>query len=272
MAITVVPGSASLRITQRPRVNNPVVNGAFMSFTSVAMRASGECRISGSAGDNPANWTLGLIQLQWIETNWGYYRGQNNNDGSIFVQNARPPARPAQGCRDTLTPGVVFVDNNPGHDRTVAAAGAPFPIHMTASFPDGPRDAYPLSRVNTLAGKTNILREVQLEFHFCTVLSLRSPTNVYQHLKHFYWNTHWQATFQPTNFANLAAPWNITAAAGRANSANVGNIIDGTPTDRRFVGLITSGAAQNCNAVATNAAAHPNVRENRVWHNFDVRR
>ena len=62
----------------------------------------GRCKITGDPGDNPAGWTLGLIQLQWIETNWGYYQGEKDIHGSCFVQRGRPPARPAQGCRDTV--------------------------------------------------------------------------------------------------------------------------------------------------------------------------
>jgi hypothetical protein len=273
MAISVIPRSASMTITRRPRVNAPNVSGANMMFTSVALNAGGECEITGAAGDNPAGWTLGLIQLQWIETNWGYYRGQTNLDGSSFLQRARPPARPKQGCRDTLTVGAVFVDNNPGSDRTVAVAGQRFPIKMAARFPDGPRDSYPLTRTNSLTRKTNFLREVQLEFHFCTVLSLRSPAGTYQHLKHFMWNTHWQARFRPTNFANVAAPWTITLTGGRlGNMAAVSRVFSGGPTDRRFAPIITAAAAPNCNRTATNAANSPNARESRVWANFDVRR
>ena len=54
----------------------------------------GRCKITGDPGDNPAGWTLGLIQLQWIETNWGYYQGEKDIHGSCFVQRgARRPGR-----------------------------------------------------------------------------------------------------------------------------------------------------------------------------------
>lgn len=274
MTITVVARSASLTITQRPRVNAPRVAAAsFMTFTNVGLRAQGECRITGAAGDDPAGWTLGLIQLQWIETNWGYYRGRVNGAGSCFLQRARPPARPAQGCRDTLAVGAVFLDNNPGLDRTVATAGTPFPIRLTASFADAPNDFYPLTRTNTLTGQVNFLREVQLEFHFCTVLSLRSPAGAFQHLKHFLWNVHWQARFQPTDFANLAAPWNIELTGGAlGNMANVGAVAEGGPTERRFTSILTAAGAPHCGVMVANAARAPNSRESRVWENFDVRR
>ena len=59
----------------------------------------------------------------------------------------------------------------------------------------------------------NFLREVQLEFHFCTILALMDPDpssevralldleNAFRYLKHVFWNVHWQAKFLPTNFA-----------------------------------------------------------------------
>ncbi len=274
MVISVIAHSASMTITQKPHVNAPAVVGLSMTFTSTQLRAGGNCQITGAAGDNPAGWTLGLIQLQWIETNWGYYRGRANTDGSCMLQRARPPARPTQGCRDTLAVGAIFVDNNPGLDRTTAAAGARFPIGMTANFFDAPSDQFPLTRVNSLTRQTNFLHEAQLEFHFCTVLSLRNPAGVFQHLKHFYWNVHWQARFEPSNFGNLAAPWVITRAAGAlGNKANVSHhVADGAPNDRRFTPIMTAPAAPNCNATATHAATAPNFRESRVWDNFDVRR
>jgi hypothetical protein len=165
------------------------------------------------------------------------------------------------------------VDNNPGADRTVAAAGAALPATLTAAFVDGPNETYPLTRVNTLTGKTIFLREVQLEVHFCTVLTLKDPANNFTHLKHTLWNVHWQAEFLPTNFANIAAAWTITKTGGAlGNTANVSAVADGGPSEARFTTIITAAGAPNCNAVATAAAASPNTRESAKWANFDVTR
>jgi hypothetical protein len=275
MAITVVPKSALMKVTQRPTVARPVVNGTDMTFTCQhEIKISGRCKIKGDHGDNPAGWTLGLIQLQWIETNWGYYRGQFDHDGSCFLQRARPPARAAQGCRDTLGVGEIFVNNAPGLDRTVATAGTPFPIAMTAQFSDAPSDAYPLTRFNSLTGKTNFLREVQLEFHFCTILTLKDPVDNFRHLKHLLWNVHWQAQFRPTDFAHIAAPWTITptgdAIGNTANVSNAGDAYDGGPVERKFTEIATAPLAPNCNEVANDATGAPNTRESPVWHDFDV--
>jgi hypothetical protein len=274
MAIHLQAGSVVMVVTQKPKVTTPSVAGTDMTFTcSQDLLANGLCKITGAAGDNPAGWTLGLIQMEWIETNWGFYRGQFDRDGSSFLQRARPPARPKQGCRDTLAVGGIFVDNNPGGDRTVAAAGAALPVTLTAAFSDGPTETYPLTRANSVTGKTNFLREVQLEFHFCTVLVLKDPANNFTPLKHVLWNVHWQAEFLPTNFADITAAWAITKTGGPlGNTANVSAVVDGGPGETRFTSIITAAGAPNCNAVATAAAAGPNIKESARWANFDVTR
>jgi hypothetical protein len=244
-----------------------------MLFTCSAIGIQGQCQITGAPGDSPAGWTLGLIQLKWIDTDWAYYRGQSNNDGSSFLQMARPPALTIRGCRDTIAVGGIFVDNNPGFDRTVAAAGAPFPIAMSAAFGDAPGRGFPLTRVNGMTGKTNFLHDAQTEIHFCTVLSLQSPAGVFQHLRCVYWNVHWQGSFMPTNFGNIASPWTVTRTGGAlGNSSHVSPSISGGPAEPKFTTIITAAGAPNCNAFMRAAFLSPNVKESAVWSNFDVTR
>jgi len=121
-----------------PAVNKPAVVGTAMAFTCSPISIKGGCKITGTPGDNPAGWTLGFIQLKFIDTDWAYYRGKLNQDGSSFLQYSRPPPLPTGGCRDTLKVGGIFVDNNPGLDKTVVAAGASFPATMSAAFSDPP--------------------------------------------------------------------------------------------------------------------------------------
>jgi len=149
---------------------------------------------------------------------------------------------------------------------------------MTATFSDAPSESYPLTRFNTRTGKINFLREVQLEFHFCTILALMDPDparallalldleNAFRYLKHVFWNVHWQAKFLPTNFANIAARWTITRTGGAlGNTVNVSHTFDGRPTDPRFAGIAAALLAPNCVQVATAAAGAPNTRENLKW-------
>jgi hypothetical protein len=272
MAIHVVPGSASLRADVRPAVQRPAPSATEMDFTCRGIHFEGRCQITGNPGDNPAGWTLGLIQVKWIDTDWAFYRGQANSDGSSFLQAARPPALNAKACRDTITPGAFLIDNNPALDRTVAAAGSPLPFPMTAAFGDAPSRHWPLTRINGGTRKVNFLREAQTEIHFCTILTLMSPPpNVFHHLKCVYWNVHWQGRFLPTDFANVAAAWNVTLTGGAlGNMANVSHTIDGAPSDPRFAGVVTLPNAPHCNTLIRRAFASPNVRESNVWHNFDV--
>ena len=274
MAISIVPGSVLVTVAAKPAVNPPAVSaaGPLMTFTcSTGIRINGACQITGIAGDNPNGWTLGIIQMKFTDTDWAYYRGQSSADGSSFLQYSRPPALAKGGCRDTLAVGGIFIDNNPGLDRTVATAAVAFPFSMSALLTDAPARSFDLRRRNTLTNQDNFLREAQTELHFCTVLSLLSPGGVYQHLKSVYWNVHWQGRFQPTNFANLAAAWTITTTGGPlGNMANVSKIIDGPPTDPRFSGIITAVATPNCNAATNASYANPNVKESRVWATFDV--
>jgi hypothetical protein len=271
--ISIDRSSARLRVTSRPTVNTPNLASPVMRFTSGGFQAAGEVSLNGvTLLDIPLGWSLGFIQAQWIETNWVYYRGQSNNHGSIFLQRARPPARPAQACRDTLGPvGDIFYDMQIGRGLSIALIPA-YPLKLTVTFADFPSESANLIETNTLTTQPNYLRECQLEFHFCTILTVRDPSNVFHHLKSVYWNMHWQARFQPWNFASaLTTPWTITLVDG-GNAGNVGNIIDGAPTDKRFTGVLTSAQTQNCNQVFRAAVASPNRAESRVWANFDVRR
>jgi hypothetical protein len=272
MAISVQPGSIEFAVLERPTVKCPAVVGNLMTFSSTRLGAQGQCTLTGAAGDTPRGYTLGLIQLQSIETNWGYYRGKSNADGSLLIQRAHPPARTTRVCRDTYKPGPVLADNLPGLDKTIAAADAALPLRMTAQLRDKPRDDYALTRANSLTGQQNFLQEVQIEFHFCAILTLLDPHGKYHHLKHFSWNLHWQATFSPSDFATLSAPWIITPNRNpRANSAHVSAVSTGGPLDHRFTNVITAEGAPNCNAVATRAWAHPIVRESPTWTNFNVK-
>jgi len=282
--------SSTLKITRRP-VSSPLVIDApgpasrFARFSMAGIEALGTVTLNGAAGDTGTGWEIAFIQAQWIETNWGYYRGATNGDGSVFIQRARPPARPHQACRDSAKASSVFYVDNPAQvsnpQTPIPGGGAPppfdvqlpaaagFPLTATVFHQDLPGDAYNLLRTNSMTGKLNFLREVQLEFHFCTVLAVKDPAGRYKFLKHFYWNMHWQYEFTATNTA-AGVGADFTAKEIQAKG-NVSPIYDGEATDYRFAGVLTAPAAVNCNVVAAASAKNPNVKESSVWHNFDVR-
>ena len=195
-----------------------------MAFTGTPIKAEGEVTLTGGPGDNAAGWQLGFIQLQWIETNWCYYRGQTENDGSIFIQRARPPARPNQACCDCVDgspPSKLFYSTNPADGELVTAQPLDkLPLKMAVSHFDQPADSVHVVEMNSSAAsggaKPNFLAESQMEFHFCTVLSAREPTGRFHHLLSFYWNVRWQATFQPVTFGNPPAGFNVSVVHGEA--------------------------------------------------------
>lgn len=279
MAISIKPGSAKITITARPQVNPPVVSGSNMSYTGTPIRATGEVTLLGTRGDSAAGWSVGFVQVQWIETNWCFYRGQTVNDGSIFIQRARPPARPNQACCDCVDgspPSKLFYSTIAAHGELASgAAGSAFPLKLTVSHFDQPSDSVNLVEMNSSPAsgggpKPNFLAESQMEFHFCTVLSVREPSGKFNHLQFFYWNVHWQAEFQPTNFTKPPAGFRIKVLPAGSN-AHVGPVIGGAPDDHRFVGILNSVPSQSCNQVANAEIRGPNRHEAPVWKNFDVR-
>ena len=187
------------------------------------------------------------------------------------MQRGRNPARPSQACRDSIVAGSpIYNSTQAGHSVTLFAATA-LPSVLTARHFDKPAEVFPLQRVNTLTTQPNFLREAQLEFMFCAILVLISPTGTVHQLSHFYWNVRWQARFLPSNFANLGAAWTINPMPGGQGAA-ASRVFGGSSDDSRFRRVITAGAAPHCNLVAANASNSPNLREARTWQNFDVTR
>lgn len=259
----------SIKISKRPTVQAPVVSGADMTFNCTSIEALGKATVTSLETATPAGWRFGWMQAEWCETNWAYYRGQHDRDGSLFLQRGRSPARAAQACRDSIVAGTpIYNSTQAGHSVTLALATA-LPSALSAKHYDKPAEFFPLQRVNTLTTQPNFLREAQLEFMFCAILVLISPTGVIQQLSHFYWNVRWQGRFLPSNFANLGAAWTIHTTPGGQGAA-ASRVFGGSSNDSRFRNVITAAAAPHCNLVAANASGNPNLREARTWQNFNV--
>ena len=255
MTIAIDTASASIKVTTKPTVQTPTISGSTASFQCTKIDATGTVRLTGAAGDNPVGWTLGFVQVEWIETNWAYYIGEHKKDGSLLLQMGKPPARPAQGCRDNIsgTQTDIFYNNA---DNGVVAAGATLPLVLNAKFFDKPNNSLNLVEPNSLTGKSNYLSEAQLEFHFCTALIVRESGGAVHQLASFYWNTHWQATFKLNSFTSplVAGSWSIFPNTS-GTSSNTSGIIKGKVTDPKFQKLVTAVSVPTCNAVAGAAAA-----------------
>jgi hypothetical protein len=284
--VSVKAGSPAIVITQRPAVNQPFlteVDGLkVMRFSSDPLQFNGQATLEGdNNADSSADWTLGVIQIEWMETNWGYYRGQANNHGSALVRRARRPIEFHHPCRDTITKGAFLIDNRPAppgapvagalYDRYQTVAGQSFPIDMALRFYDAPTASYEPMLRNDRTQQQNFLREVQVEYQFCTILTLLSPTGAFRHLKHFYWNVRWQTRFEPLIAAMPNGPLCPTPVPG-GNSAAVSPIYDGRPTDGRFADIITLPTAKNCREEADYTSNNPHIISSAVWENFSVNR
>jgi hypothetical protein len=288
--------SSGFRLTQRPAISAVTSGSGFANFNlSSSLEGIGTVVLHGAAGDSAAGWQVGFFQAQWIETNWGEYRGLSKTDGSVFVQRARPPARPRQACFDCIQVGGRFYGTGSSSATSTPAtggaalpfvdtlaAGSVLPLTVQVLHRDTPADSFPLSRLNTKTRQQNFLHAAQLEFAFCMSLVVREPAGRLHFLQNLYWNVNWQSTFR---FASATAAPTITPVAA-GTSANVGRLIPGRPTDKRFLTVLTTAQTTNCNAVfraATAATAppatlpatpltNPNIRETTAWQNFDVTR
>jgi hypothetical protein len=276
MAVRVQPGSAIIKLLRRPIVHRPSVDGTTVSYTASPIRATGEVTLLGDPGDSAIGWTLGFVQLRWIETNWCFYRGKTYYDGSIFIQ--RPPDRPGRGCCDCVegsNPSRMFYSTIPSHGEIALGAGNSFPLKLAVTHFNQPFDSVNLVELNAHPGlssvRPNFITESQTEFYFCTVLSVREPGGAFHHLKAFYWNVHWETTFKVTNFTDPADGLEIYVIR-TGSHANVGRMTDGEPIDGRFRSLLHSVPTTSCNQVTQTEVSEWNRHEAPIWKNFDVRR
>lgn len=269
---TIKPGSAHVSITSHARVLTPSVAGGVAYFRcSSNIAAEGRMTLTGGHG---AGWTLGFIQVEHVDTNWLFYRGQHEKDGSIFFQRSRPPARPVKVCRDVFQPTDVFYTRP--WDLAKAQDMDAYPLLLTAPHYDKPSDGCAIQMTNSKTGKPNFLEEVQLEFLFCTVLTALAPSGRYHFLKNFYWNVRWQARFQPLAATHpTTGAWKVTPVANGCGQMT-SRVFDGEPDDPRFKGKMTNTAVPGCNAIIPNytimPAGHPCRRESTGWTLPDVRR
>ena len=270
MAITIASGRITAIRNASPQA--PTFSGGRARFACTPMHCEGVVQFNDSGADDRRQWRVGWVQAQWIETTWGNYRGQKVGDGSIFLQRARPPARPRQACRDTSGP-VADIFTDPGDPREFSPIPAgPMPISVSVESNDPPGESYLLILQNSKAGnKPNFLQEVQVEFHFCTVLTVRDDSLNFHHQAHFYWNVHWQYRFHPQVFPSPTdAQWIATPVA-KGIGAHHSHAIAGTPQDARFANVLTSAQVSSCVDIATAESNSPNVQEFPVWTDVDVR-
>jgi hypothetical protein len=257
MAITIAPNLSKITglVTIFPIAPTFDGNGNAVFQANAFNSADGAVTLNGANTDNRNGWEVGWIQAEWIETNWGSYRGQHKHDGAMFLQRARPPARTQQGCRDTLNAvNTYFTKSNSAVEHKVLPTTGNFPLTVTVKAQDKPGDQYLLVEQNERTNKPNYLDEVQLEFMFCTVLTVRDPAKRFHHQAHFYWNLRWQYRFDPKQYPPgvSAATWTVTPVAEGIGGA-MGPVYQGAPNDHRFTNVLTTAQVKSCNDVADGA-------------------
>ena len=277
--------SSSIRITRRPHTPAVGIIPPLRVYleTDGVLEAVGTVTFTGRHGEKaPAGWMVGFLQAQWIDTSWGLYRGARREDGSVFVQRSRPPARPCQACIDTTGPHQPFYGNSdPSVDKPRkpigGGAAAPFvapvptdsalPLSVSALHSDHPFTSFEWGLLNGATGQVNQLREAQWEMSFCTVLVARDPQGKIHMLRGFYWNVACQAKMPDHPHATLHGK-----PMAMGTHAIVGSVFAGPPTDSRFSSVLTRPQSMTCNDMLRSAAANPNKKEVAGWPDFDVRR
>lgn len=285
--VRIKPNSAKITITQRPGIIADTATLTTATFANTAVRATGEVTLLGNPGESAAGWRLGFIQAEWVETNWVYYRGLSNADGSLFINRARAPSRTQRATRDTLdngtagggsTANLVFYDGqNQAGGVDDGTAAAVFPLTLNVAHFDQPRLQVRMQETNELTTAPNFLREAQFEFMFVTVLSLRDPANNFHHLASFYWNVRHQSRFTPQLTAGALTGFTARPTQG-GNGPGISHVIMGTPSDARFTGVLTSNQPGSSNDIfrtamtRATAVGSANRHPARTWQSFDVRR
>src|SRR5215475_3643639 len=108
MTAALRPGSSHIVYRAFLAKKKPKVDGGKALFQCSKIEATGSVTLIGS--QPAAGWALGFIQVEWLDTNWLYYRGRQNNHGSIFFQRSRSPSRPSKVCRDVKTETDIYYE------------------------------------------------------------------------------------------------------------------------------------------------------------------
>ncbi len=274
--------SSSLHILQRPRIAPPQQMGGLIKFgLTHAIEAKGEVAFAGRGSRSLEGWTLGFAQVQRHDTRWTVYRGTTAADGSVFEQNARPPARTQQACFDGDKPGAIWYFDQ---YRMCWLQSRPNDVYkrFVVDLPDVPGGGSPFEvfhqdvpaagvQVFVMNGKTkamNYLAAAQTEIAFCTALIARDPAGQPHFLQSFYWTIRWQY-----RFARLPGTMQFRASevAGGV-AATVSKVIKGAPPERRLAELLKGGQPTTCTILGRRALAKPHLTETADWRDFDVRR
>jgi hypothetical protein len=208
-------------------------------FNSPRIDANASMRLTGTAGESVAGWTLGFIQLKYIGTDYARYRGAHDRDGSILITGNNQIV-----CRDTdIGSTEVWYDsfNSGGTTGPTGtnklAAGTVLPatgfLDVPAHLYDQPDRFWQSVETNSsVAGHpNNFLYHADIGLAFCTMLVAQDPSNNFYLLKHFYWNIRWEQMFQVDGSGNVVPGRTVHLQHNIQRPVHSGN-----PMDSRFQG------------------------------------
>jgi hypothetical protein len=208
-------------------------------FNSPTIDAYGSMRLTGTAGESVAGWTLGFIQLKYIGTNYARYRGATDRNGSILITGSNQIL-----CRDTDVGSTeVWYDSlNSGgttgpNGTNKLAVGTVIPptgfLDVPAHLFDQPNRSWQSIVKNTSVSghPNNFLYHTDIGLAFCTMLVARDPGNKFHMLMHFYWNIRWEQMFTVDGSGKVVAGRAVHLQHNIQRPAHTGN-----PIDRHFQG------------------------------------
>jgi hypothetical protein len=230
--LVMIPG---VKPTVTPDAGPPVG----FDFNSPTIDANGAMRLTGTAGESIAGWTLGFIQLKYIGTNHSRYRGATVRQGSMLITRSNKVL-----CRDTLGDGTeVWYDGLTTGGTTgptgtnKLAAGTVIPaagfLDVPAHLFDQPHRWWASVEKNTVVsgGPNNFLHYSVAELLFCTMLVAQEPGGKFHILKHFYWNVIWEHTFKVDGSGSVVLDKAVRLQHNMQRPAH-----SGSPNDPKFTG------------------------------------
>lgn len=162
--------------------------------TCHALTAVGEVYLRGQPNEAVGGWTLGFIQLEFLERFHLRYRGASVRDGSIFVNLSHGLAQDCHADSATARPWYrdpALQAQDEYHAVLAAAERLPASgeAHLDAGYSDRPADYVPAVLANSATGHDNHLHHWDSVWRFVTFLAAKGPHDRRPRiLKHFYWS------------------------------------------------------------------------------------
>lgn len=261
---------------------------------SPEIEARATVTVRGTSGDDVGLWRIGFIQLKYITTDWAHYRGEKEEEGSVFLAMDRPPSRQPGYCRDTLasnTIGGVFqrlpfvgpitfyygeqgLNGSMFADLSTAVLplGAVVPpsghFDVRLRFTDQPQRFYDLMKVNSKTNRFNWMYSLMNSAAYATVLAVqKGPGQPIEALKYFQWNMRWRAHFE-RKAGNTVLK--VPQQSGDVATMSISHQKDGGPIDVTIRAALLDTSLPHCNAVIREAYKKPVLFESKQWEDWKV--